>query len=429
MNSFKAGWLRLWNTLSDRKCYRYYGAIVVFAGIVFLLFNATDGTLADADPLAGAYSDYLEAEKKNPELVSLIENYYAAYAKGDTETLLTLADPVSEAEQSFIQFFSERIDSYDNIEIYYKRGLDDSSYLVSVVYDMKIKDIDTPAPGLDFFYVQTNDDGKLYINNRYGSYNQANAEYDTDPEIEKLIGTFESQSDMAQLYSETQTRYADALENDEALYDFVNVTLPKQAEEWRADYQKSVAELEEAVAKLAKAQEKKAAKEAKEAEKAAKKAEKAAKKAEEEKADEASEGDASDAEDAENVETTTVYATAVVNVRKKASEDANVLGQVLAGQELPKYADKGDWSQIEFEGKKAFVKTEYLTTQDDAIAPGTDVTMSATVNIRAAMNESANKVGSAYAGSTVTVEKSFACGWSLVDYGGGHGFIRSDYLQ
>ena len=34
-----------------------------------------------------------------------------------------------------------------------KPGADENSYIVSVAYDLKYKNIETPAPGLDFFYV------------------------------------------------------------------------------------------------------------------------------------------------------------------------------------------------------------------------------------------------------------------------------------
>ena len=36
---------------------------------------------------------------------------------------------------------------------------------------MKFKDVDTVAPGLDFFYVRTNEDGSVYIDNLYSQYN------------------------------------------------------------------------------------------------------------------------------------------------------------------------------------------------------------------------------------------------------------------
>ena len=49
-------------------------------------------------------------------------------------------------------------------------------YLVSVSMEIKFTGVDTTAPGLDFFYVRTNDDGTLYIDNLYSQYNLANQE-------------------------------------------------------------------------------------------------------------------------------------------------------------------------------------------------------------------------------------------------------------
>lgn len=69
---------------------------------------------------------------------------------------------------------------------------------------IKFANIDTPVAGLDFFYVQTKDDGSLYINNVYGSFNQSNGEFDMDTDIASLIATFEQQSDVLALQAEVQ---------------------------------------------------------------------------------------------------------------------------------------------------------------------------------------------------------------------------------
>ena len=71
--------------------------------------------------------------------------------------------------------------------------------------------MDTTAPGLDFFYVRTNDDGTLYIDNLYSQYNLANQENALDTSVQSLIGQFESESDVVELQSEVQTRYDEAL--------------------------------------------------------------------------------------------------------------------------------------------------------------------------------------------------------------------------
>ena len=88
---------------------------------------------------------------------------------------------------------------------------------------MCIRDRDTTAPGLDFFYVRTNDDGTLYIDNLYSQYNLANQENALDTSVQSLIGQFESESDVVELQSEVQTRYDEALAADAVSYTHLDV--------------------------------------------------------------------------------------------------------------------------------------------------------------------------------------------------------------
>ena len=77
--------------------------------------------------------------------------------------------------------------------------------------EIKFTGVDTTAPGLDFFYVRTNDDGTLYIDNLYSQYNLANQENALDTSVQSLIGQFESESDVVELRAR-QTRYDEALQ-------------------------------------------------------------------------------------------------------------------------------------------------------------------------------------------------------------------------
>ena len=58
-------------------------------------------------------------------------------------------------------------DRYKNIKCYTKEGLDKDSYIVSVTMDMKFPKIKTMIPSLETFYVRTDDQGNLSIDNLY----------------------------------------------------------------------------------------------------------------------------------------------------------------------------------------------------------------------------------------------------------------------
>ena len=81
------------------------------------------------------------------------------------------------------------------------------------------------------------------------------------------------------------------------------------------------------------------------------------KKKKEEKAKEAAEEKAEE----EKPEEISVFTTDSVNVRSGPSTDTEIVGKLLAGASVKKTGDEDDWSIVEYEGKKAYIKSEYLT--------------------------------------------------------------------
>lgn len=399
---------------------RYFGAAAVFVAIVLILAFGTNGTASDKDPLAGAYQDY--AENKDEEIEALIKNYFKSYAAGDVEKLKTYATPISDAEASYIQFYSQYIEKYQKFRIYTKRGVDKNSYLCSVYLQVKFKDIKTPAAGLDFFYIEKNEDGKLYINNVYSSFNQANGEFDMDTDIAALIAAFEQQPDVLALQADVQKECNEAMLADEDLNKFINTTLQQGIAQWASEYKAAV---------------EKAAKEAEEAKKAEE--EEAAKKEKEAKA-------AKEAEEKEKQEKANAVQKVVndnINVRDAAGENGNKIGQLSKGDTVTVYSVENGWAKIDFNGSKAYVKDEFLTASeqqgdtdasDDAQEPaasgeGQEITLSNTVNVRESMSETASKVAVAYAGEPITIVQQYAEGWSKVIYNGKSGYCKTEFLN
>ena len=169
-----------------------------------------------------------------PQINALIEEYYAAYAAGDFETLTSIATPFSDYELAYMELFSQYVESYENLTFYTKSGLDSSSYLVNVYLEMKFVGVETLAPGLDFFYVRTNEDGTLYIDNSYSEYNMKNNDNPLDINVHNLINEHEQHEDLIALLSETTEKFNAAVEADPALYTMVNETIPAAASAWMA---------------------------------------------------------------------------------------------------------------------------------------------------------------------------------------------------
>ncbi|MCR5467612.1 MAG: SH3 domain-containing protein [Lachnospiraceae bacterium] len=366
-----------------------------------------------------------------PAVNELINNYYSAYANGDTDTLASIAPPLSDMEKSYIAMFSEYVESYQNIVCYTKQGMESDSYVVSVSLEIKLKDADTTAPGLDFFYIRTNEDGSLYIDNVYSQFNLSNQQVEIDKDVLNFINAFEEQDDSVALQESIQTAFNDALSNDENLNTLVTSTIPAAITNWSAEM----------------------AEQAKQAEAEQKAAEEAAAAAEaEQKA--AEEAQAALAEKYANA--VTVYVTEKINVRESASTDSAIIGQLTAGSTTTLLEARDDgWAEIDYsEGVIGYVKQEYLTTDAsgtattatdttaetttdetaaatdaNGLAEGTVITIQTSTNLRESMDSNSTKLATIFQGEKVTVIMSYAEGWTKVSYGDKTGYIKTDLLR
>ncbi len=216
---------------------RYFLAGVLFVLLVVVVAFFTDPKEQQTGGSAVSEDGQAEAFKENayPEINQLIEAYYNAYATGDLETLTSLATPVSEREQGYITLFSQYVESYQNMVYYTKSGLDETSYLVNVYVEVKFESVDTLAPGLDFFYVRTREDGNLYIDNLYSQYNYKNMDNALDTDIDNLIKEFQQQEDVIALLKDAQAKFDEAVVSDENLANILNVTIPDAISNWMAE--------------------------------------------------------------------------------------------------------------------------------------------------------------------------------------------------
>ena len=405
-----------------KKNIRYFAAGALFAVLVLILATCTKPT-NDANGVdeTEAVTDTTEEKEyqvnANQEINDLIKNYYDAYAAGDLDTLQKYAHPVSDNEKSFIKMFSDYVDEYQNIKCYTKQGLDSKSYLVSVYLEIKFKDVTTTAPGLDFFYVSTDDDGNLYIDNLYSQFNLLNQEQDLDSNVKALIDSFELESDVLALQTDVQQKYEAAIASDENLKTMIDSTIADAYNTWA----QSVTTTETTT-----------------------------------EAPAATETPTTTTPEATTVTpeaitttpeattttpaaptTETVYTTDTVNIRAQGNESAAVVEKVAAGTALTRTGTTEDgWSKLDYNGTEAYVKNDYVSTTAPqtaaapaSVAEGTQVTLSQTVNIRSSMSETADKVGTAFSGEKVTVVMSYAEGWTKVDWNGKSGYIKTEFLK
>ena len=412
----------LWANIIKYKYYCAAGLILVIAAIVLIV--AFSGKSKNVnDPLEGIQKGF--KVNKYKAVNELIDNYHLAYASGDVATLKTLATPYSEAELSYIAFFSQFIEGYDNIKVYTKQGLYDGAYLCSVTMDMKFVNINTPAPGLEFFYVQTKDDGTVYIDNLYSAFNSANEEMDQDASVKALIDAYEASDDVQELASKIEAECAGAFASDPSLEAFVNTKLQTEIAGWAVDFVASVEQGKITEAENAAAEEKKATEEA------------------------IAQAAADDEAELEDVKTN----ASNVNVRKEANIDSEKLGTLGKGEMLIRYSFTEDgWSKIDYNGTKAYVRSEYLdvvtpegekpettqteeteeettTTDTKDLKAGDEITVNDSINIRKEASTDSSKVATIYAGDKISIVSAPKNNWVKVKYKGKEGYIRLDVLK
>ena len=193
-----------------------------------------------------------------------------------------------------------------------------------------------------------------------------------------------------------------------------------------------------------------------EARKAAEEAERKAAEEEARKAEEEARAAAEAAEQAEEPETEaeqtasvnieeaneTVWATLSVSIRSSYSADSEKLAVLYGGESLTRtgICDNG-WSRVDYNGETAYIKSEYLTTEEPALPEEnteepetqqeetTRETVYATtgVNIREKASADSDIVGALIAGYSVT-RTGTEGDWSKVEFEGGTGYIKSEYL-
>lgn len=145
----------------------------------------------------------------NTEIDKLISDYFKAKLSGKIEKFESLVDNTDLLNIKDINRKTKYIDKYSDIECYTKKGLEEGSYVVYASYRLKLSSIDTPAPGMNSYYVKTNSDGKLYIYLGEGDKK-------TDEFLTKLTST----SDVEDLIFQINEKLKTAMNKDAALSEF-----------------------------------------------------------------------------------------------------------------------------------------------------------------------------------------------------------------
>ena len=409
---------------SDNK--KYVGVAVVLLCLIILLVavaangkkNRKENTEATEQTQVSVEDFQFETEytdDKKDEITQLLQNYYTAYVSADLDTLANIAYPMTDNEKSYIGVVSQYYETVSDITVYSKAGLENGSYFVSVENNIKFYGVDTVAPTLDFFYIATDDNGQLYINNVYSNFNRTYAEEELDSGIVSLISKYTSDSDFANLQESVQSKYDEAVNGDANLKEMLETTLTGAIKQWyttvRVDNSTQTTEQSTEQSSEQQADDQTAADQSSQAAdqnaQNAQNTDQAAQNTADQNAQNAQNTDQAvqntadqNAQNAQNTDqaaqntadqnaqntqntdqaaqNTTdqaaqdtqpseyaVQTTDVVNVRAIADPNGKLLGKLTEGVKLTAYGTYGEWTKISYSGSEngvGFIKTELLKT-------------------------------------------------------------------
>lgn len=353
-----------------------------------------DAKIKEQQALDSLYTEVHEVEdvlfevNANHDINALISNYYHTIATNDINSLYFIQATVSQTEEIRLEAMSEYIDRYDNISVYTKPGPYENTYVAYVYSDVYLKGFEVPIPGLQPFYISTDDEGNVFINN-----NELTLE-----EAEYISGIAE-QADVMELKNQVNVSYSLVLEDNENLKNYwaqVSVAIDEQVSAKLTEIAVAKAELD----KL--------------------------NNPEPDEPDEPVEPDEPAVPETIKVKTTTT-----VNVRKSGSATADIIGSASAGSiyEVIEQMANG-WTKLQYGSQTGFIKSEFLVVLEDvAKVPsiGT-VTTTTNLNVRTEPNQTSAKLGVLPEGTSVELVENLD-GWCKIKYEGDIGYVKAEYVK
>ncbi len=151
-----------------------------------------------------------EKEDEFTEVKSFMADYYEYMQKNDLNALKPMVEDDIELRQRQ-ESLSQYVEEYRDLSYKAEYGADQNSFLVYVTYQLKIKGIDTLAPGMTPYYIVKK--GKSFV-----IYN--NEEHYTD-EMRNAKKQSLNHQEIRDLTDKINNEYEKALKKDKKLKDFL----------------------------------------------------------------------------------------------------------------------------------------------------------------------------------------------------------------
>lgn len=398
-----------WEDLDHKKVFLALGALVVIIVLmVVLIAGAVSGDKKQGTEEAQSVTEEAaaaeEAVEENPmevdayeEINQLMLVYFHGLSTGDIPMVEEAVDVLTEEEIKAIEKKKDYIESYNDITCYTKKGMEEDTFVVFASYEMKIYNIETPAPGIMALYVVKGDDGEYRIFNG-----------EATEELKNYVLELAMEEEVAAVIADVDSRYQQLVEEDEELGKFAQTMFESQQ---------------------------------------------AAQEEEDEEPEEPSEGDGKELE--EPVKTTVNDG---IRIREGRSTETRMIATIVSGTEVKVYASYTDgWSKIEYSGTVGYCKTEFLTSTEgvptleaepveaeteepeeaeettsentEAASVNKQMQFKETVRIRKERSADSERIGTGYANELVKVLENYSDGWSKIEYNGKTGYCMTQYLE
>jgi len=189
--------------------------------------SVSDNTVGELLSVSGAPLE----EDAYPEVNDLINRYFTARKNGDHAALQSILSTVDDMKLAQVDAINEYISDFTDIKCFTKQGPYENSYIVYATYNCTFKEWEEhAAPALLALLVCTDEQGNLFIESG-----------EIDDEAAEFLKTVSAQQDVVDLFNRINTEYQEVIDADTGFAAYMEELKPKIAR----DVSVRVAELRE----------------------------------------------------------------------------------------------------------------------------------------------------------------------------------------
>ena len=351
-----------------------------------VIANETATSITTEETIAAVSAENPLEGDKYPELNTLIQTYLTALAEGDVDTISSITNNMTDIERIRIQELGKYIDAFPEYNVFSKIGPTEGSFIVYAAARAQFPGVEEYVPGIYCFYVCTDENGNFYFN-----------EGTLTEEEQVYIDAINADASVVRLMESIDDEYQEMLENDETMRTYIEIM--------QSEIRGAVGE---ALASITA-----------------------------ENSDDGTDLDPASQDPTILYSACQAKTTDTINVRSSDSETADKIGKIERGTTIDVIEIRvNGWSKINYKGKEAYIKSDYLEViappeeagTGENVANGT-VVANTTVNVRSAADTTSTRMGQVVEGTTLDWIADVEGGFSKIIYKGKVGYIKSEYLD